>query len=52
MKRIVYTIYVDIPATEHFGNSKYTSPNKNDSIEKATETVDAFQGHYLSLIHI
>ncbi len=50
MKRIVYSIYVDVPAAEHFGNSKYTSPNKNDSEEKATETINAFQGHYDRLL--
>tara|TARA_B110001454_G_scaffold219044_1_gene249495 strand:- start:2683 stop:3543 length:861 start_codon:yes stop_codon:yes gene_type:complete len=46
MKRIVYSIYVDIPAPEHFGTSK----NKNDTVEKATETVNAFKEHEARLI--
>ena len=47
MKRIVYSIYVDVPAVEHFGT---TSKNKNDSIEKASQTINAFQGHYDKLL--
>jgi len=46
MKRIVYSIYVDIPATQHFGNSK----NKNDTVTKAKETVNAFKVHYNKLV--
>jgi len=46
MKRIVYSIYVDIPAPEHFGKSK----NRNDTIEKANATVDAFKKHYNRLV--
>jgi hypothetical protein len=46
MKRIVYSIYVDIPATQHFGNSK----NKNDTVKKAKETVNAFKEHYNKLV--
>ena len=47
MKRIVYSIYVDVPAVEHFST---TSKNKNDSIEKASQTINAFQGHYDKLL--
>ncbi len=46
MKRIIYSIYVNIPAPEHFGKSK----NKTDTVEKATETVNAFKEHYTRLI--
>ena len=46
MKRIVYSIYVDIPAPEHYGKSK----NKSDTVEKATVTVNAFKEHYNRLI--
>ena len=47
MKRIVYSIYVDIPAVEHFG---ITSKNKNDTVKKAKETVNAFKVHEDRLI--
>ena len=47
MKRIVYSIYVDIPVKEHFGT---TSKNKNDTVKKARETVDAFKTHKDRLI--
>jgi hypothetical protein len=46
MKRIIYSIYVDIPAQEHYGNSK----NPHDTAEKATITVDAFKEHYERLV--
>ena len=47
MKRIIYSIYVDIPAAEHYGN---TSKSKWDTEEKAAITVDAFKVHYDRLI--
>ena len=43
MKRIIYSIYVDIPAAEHYGT---TSKSKWDTEEKAEITVDAFKIHY------
>jgi hypothetical protein len=46
MKRIIYSIYVDIPVQEHYGESK----NKNDTVEKADITVNAFKDHYSRLI--
>jgi len=46
MQRIIYSIYVNIPAPEHFGKSK----NKTDTVEKAIETVNAFKEHYNRLI--
>ena len=47
MKRIIYSIYVDIPAAEHYGT---TSKSKHDTTEKAEITVDAFKEHYDRLI--
>ena len=47
MKRIIYSIYVDIPAEEHYGT---TSKSKHDTTEKAEITVDAFKQHYDRLI--
>ena len=46
MKRIIYSIYVDIPIAEHYGESK----NRNDSVEKASITVNAFKEHYDRLV--
>jgi hypothetical protein len=46
MKRIIYSIYVDIPVAEHYGEST----NINDSTEKASITVDAFKEHYDRLV--
>ena len=46
MKRIIYSIYVDIPIAEHYGESK----NRNDSVEKASVTVNAFKEHYDRLV--
>ena len=46
MKRVIYSLYVDIPAEEHYGNSKI----KYDTAEKANVTVNAFKKHYDKLI--
>lgn len=46
MNRIIYSIYVDIPSPEHYGKSK----NRNDTVKKATITVDAFKKHYNRLV--
>ena len=46
MRRVIYSIYVDIPAEEHYGKSK----NRNDTVEKAAVTVDAFKVHYDRLV--
>jgi hypothetical protein len=46
MKRVIYSIYVDIPIQEHYGDSK----NENDTVEKADITVNAFKEHYSRLI--
>ena len=42
MKRVIYSLYVDVPAKEHYGNSKI----KYDTIDKASITVNAFKKHY------
>ena len=46
MKKVIYSLYVDIPAEEHYGQSKI----KYDTVKKATVTVDAFKKHYSKLI--
>ncbi len=46
MQRIVYSVYVDIPAEEHYGQSKL----KYDTPEKANVTVNAFKKHYDKLV--
>ena len=46
MKRVIYSIYVDVPAKEHFGKSK----QRNDTPEKASITINAFKQHYDRLI--
>ena len=46
MKRVIYSLYVDVPAKEHFGDSK----NKHDTVDKANITINAFKNHYDRLI--
>ena len=46
MKRVIYSLYVDVPADEHYGTSK----NQHDTIDKASVTVNAFKKHYKKLI--
>ena len=46
MKRVIYSLYVDVPVEEHYGNSK----NKHDTTVKAFKTVNAFRIHYDRLI--
>ena len=46
MQRIVYSVYVDVPAEEHYGQSKL----KYDTPEKASVTVNAFKKHYTKLV--
>jgi hypothetical protein len=46
MKRVIYSLYVDVPAKEHFGDSK----NKHDTVNKANITINAFKSHYDRLI--
>ena len=47
MKRIIYSVYVDVPSKEHYGESKL----KYDTTEKADITVNAFKKHYGKLIN-
>jgi hypothetical protein len=46
MKRVIYSLYVDVPAKEHYGQSK----QRSDTIDKAQITVNAFKKHYKRLI--
>ena len=46
MKKVIYSLYVDVPAKEHFGDSK----NKHDTVDKANVTINAFKNHYDRLI--
>ncbi len=46
MQRVIYSVYVDVPAKEHFGASK----NRHDTVEKASVTVNAFKKHYDRLV--
>ena len=46
MKRVIYSLYVDVPASEHYGDSK----NKYDTVNKANVTINAFKNHYDRLI--
>ena len=46
MKRVIYSIYIDVPAKEHYGKSKH----RNDTPERAKITVNAFKKHYKRLI--
>ena len=48
MKRVIYSLYVDVPAKEHYGDSK----NWRDTPEKANITVDAFKKHYDRLVEV
>ena len=47
MKRVIYSLYVDVPAKEHFGDSK----NKHDTVDKANVTINAFKKHYDKLVN-
>jgi len=46
MNRVIYSLYVDVPADEHYGKSK----NEHDTVDKASITVNAFKKHYKKLI--
>ena len=46
MSRVIYSLYVDIPVEEHYGDSK----NLYDTKEKAGITVNAFKNHYKKLV--
>ena len=48
MKRVIYSLYVDVPAEEHYGKSKI----KYDTVDKASRTVNAFKKHYKKLIDV
>ena len=45
MNRVIYSLYINLPATEHYG-----SKIKYDTVEKADITVKAFEKHYSKLL--
>ena len=47
MQRVIYSVYVDVPSEEHYGQSK----QRNDTTEKADITVNAFKKHYDKLVN-
>ncbi len=47
MQRVIYSLYIDIPVEEHYGDSKI----KFDTPEKASVTVNAFKKHYDKLVN-
>ena len=44
--KVIYSVYVDVPSEEHYGQSK----QRNDTTEKADITVNAFKKHYTKLV--
>ena len=44
--KVIYSVYVDVPAKEHYGKSKQIY----DTVEKADITVNAFKKHYTKLV--
>ena len=48
MKRVIYSLYVDVPEKEHYGPSKF----KYDTLEKAKETRNSFKDNYKRLIAV
>jgi len=46
MKRVIYSLCVDVPAKEHYGQSK----QRSDTVAKAKITVNAFKKHYKRLV--
>ena len=46
MKRVIYSVYVNVPPKEHFGDSK----NQHDTVDKANVTINAFKKHYDRLV--
>jgi len=46
MKRVIYSLYVDVLAKEHYGQSK----QRSDTVDKAQITVNAFKKHYKRLV--
>ena len=47
MSKVIYSLYVDIPAEENYGKSKI----KYDTLDKANVTVNAFKKHYRKLVY-
>ncbi len=47
MKRVIYSLYIDVPENEHFGKSGF----KGDTPARGLKTRNAFKEHYHMLIH-
>ena len=50
MKRVIYSIYVDVPAKEHFGKLEPARIGKYDKLAKARKVRTAFKKHYNKLL--
>jgi len=50
MKRIIYSIYVDVPAKEHFGKQEPARIGKYNKHTKARKVRNAFNKHYNRLL--
>ena len=46
MSKVIYSLYVNVTADEHYGKSK----NQHDTADKDSNTDNAFQKHYKKLI--
>ena len=46
MNRVIYSLYIDVPEKEHFGNSSF----KGDTAARGLKTRNAFKEHYQRLI--
>ena len=46
MNKVIFSLYVDVPAEEHYGSSQI----KFDTTKKANVTINAFKKHYKKLI--
>ena len=47
MNRVIYSLYIDVPEKEHFGNSSF----KGDTAARGLKTRNAFKEHYQRLIN-
>ena len=46
MNRVIYSLFVEVPEKEHYGNSK----SKYDTLDKAKITINSFKQHYKRLV--
>ena len=50
MKRVIYSIYVDVPAKEHFGKLEPARIGSYNKLAKANKVRNAFKKHYNKLL--